>query len=94
MTTFNGAQFGLFTQRALTERRYKYIWNATDVDELYDLREDPDEMVNRIADPAFARVLADMRARLHAELAACSDNIARSRWLQGQFLSGEKLQPF
>ena len=27
---------------------YKYIWNPTDVDEMYDIKEDPAEMINLI----------------------------------------------
>jgi choline-sulfatase len=51
-------------------RRYKYILNegAPDsrgpIDELYDLQEDPGELVNRIDDPALRGVQDDLRARL------------------------------
>ena len=39
--TGSGQQFGLYSQRMIRDRRYKLVWNATDVDELYDLEADP-----------------------------------------------------
>ena len=30
--------------------RWKYLWNRTDIDELYDLESDPDEMANLAGD--------------------------------------------
>jgi arylsulfatase A-like enzyme len=44
----------------------KYGWNCTQRDELYDLSKDPHEMDNRIADPAYADRLADLRQRTAA----------------------------
>ena len=44
--TCNGQQFGLYCQRLVRDRKYKFIWNATDIDELYDLESDPFEMKN------------------------------------------------
>lgn len=52
---FHGEFLGhenLYTQRLVRTRRHKYVWNAFDYDELYDLEADPHEMVNRVADPA------------------------------------------
>lgn len=40
------------------------MWNATDVDELYDLEDDPGELRNRVADPVCSEELARMRRRL------------------------------
>ncbi|MEG3152404.1 sulfatase [Sphingomonas sp. ZT3P38] len=48
-------------------------------EELYDLARDPDEIDNVAADPAYAKVLADMRRRLQAVRAATHDP-----WLAGQ----------
>ena len=33
VAVYNGAQFGLFMQRMLRDRHWKYVWNPTDVDE-------------------------------------------------------------
>ncbi len=41
-----------FTQRIIWDGDWKLVWNGFDVDELYDLRHDPQELVNRIDDPA------------------------------------------
>jgi uncharacterized sulfatase len=50
--------------RAACDGRYKLVINLLTSDELYDLQSDPDELHNRIADPA----LATHRARLHAQI--------------------------
>jgi arylsulfatase A-like enzyme len=43
---------------------YKYVRRLYEQDELYDLRADPQEMVNRVDDPALAGVLAQLKERL------------------------------
>lgn len=45
-------------------RDWKYVQRLYESDELYDLRADPGELVNRIADPACAGVLAGLKDRL------------------------------
>ncbi len=54
------------TMHALRGGRYKYIryHGIWDTDELYDLREDPGETQNLIADPAFADTVEEMNRRL------------------------------
>ena len=64
VSTLNGAQFGLFTQRCIKTDRWKYVWNTTDTDELYDLQEDPWEITNRIHDSACQETVRQLRARL------------------------------
>ena len=46
--------------------RYKYMWyhGVWDKDELYDLKDDPDEMTNLIDDPATKQIRKDMVAEL------------------------------
>jgi arylsulfatase A-like enzyme len=90
VSTYNGQQFGLYTQRMLRDRRWKYIWNLTDVDELYDLQEDPAELVNRVDDPALRPMLATMRQRLWHELESWGDYPPKSQWLRAQLLEGRK----
>ena len=91
VATYNGQQFGLFTQRMLRERRWKYVWNATDVDELYDLETDPNEMGNRIADPTLAPRVARMRRRLLEVLEAEGDSMVANPWMRDQLTNGRKL---
>ena len=50
---FFGQRFA-FTQRIVWQDRYKYVFNAFDYDELYDLASDPHEMRNLTDDPACA----------------------------------------
>lgn len=45
-------------------REYKYVRRLYEPDELYDLREDPRELHNRIDDPTLAPVLAELKDRM------------------------------
>jgi arylsulfatase A-like enzyme len=54
---------GVPTYCAVRGKRYKYTEYDTGEEELYDVVEDPLEMVNRATDPVLAAVLGDMRAR-------------------------------
>lgn len=83
---YNGQQFGLYTQRMVRDRRFKYVWNPTDVDELYDLENDPWEMVN-LAE-SRTDVIARYRRRLHETFAALGDKMADGLWTRYQ-LTGE-----
>jgi arylsulfatase A-like enzyme len=62
-TQCNGVEL-YYTQRSVTTKDYKYTFNGFDKDELYDLVEDPHEMRNLAADPAYRDVLQQMSARL------------------------------
>ncbi|MGB9610556.1 MAG: sulfatase/phosphatase domain-containing protein, partial [Bryobacteraceae bacterium] len=54
------------TVHALRTRRYKFVrvHGLWDIDELYDLDEDPIESRNLIFDPAHRRTAEELRARL------------------------------
>jgi arylsulfatase A-like enzyme len=60
---FNGVEL-YYTQRAVTTREYKYVYNGFDFDELYDLRQDPLELVNRADDPAYREIKHDLVRRM------------------------------
>ncbi|MDI9469546.1 MAG: sulfatase-like hydrolase/transferase [Bacillota bacterium] len=85
----HGQQFGLYTQRALRTVDWLYVWNLTDIDELYDCRRDPGQRVNRIADPGCATILADLRRRLHEELRQRGDPFVG--WTDRQLLEGRQV---
>jgi len=57
---------GILAFRTLTTRRWRITRNERDPEggELYDLQEDPGELVNRWADPARASVRSDLLAAL------------------------------
>jgi len=61
---FHGLANTPYTMRTIRRGRHKYGYNFAAADELYDLGEDPYEMVNRVEDPAYADALNDMRLRL------------------------------
>lgn len=91
LVTYNGQQFGLFSQRMICNHMYKYVWNPADVDELYDLVKDPHELKNYVYDPDYKEVLKQMRLDLAEELVAVDDCLYKSRWLKKQLLEGIKL---
>jgi arylsulfatase A-like enzyme len=88
--TYHGNQFGLYSQRMLRTRRWKYVWNATAEDELYDLEADPGELTNLAAGGAFAAELADLRRQLAATMAATQDPLLNP-WTKSQLLEGRKV---
>ncbi|MHC4914647.1 MAG: sulfatase-like hydrolase/transferase [Planctomycetota bacterium] len=62
-TQCNGVEL-YFTQRSVTTREHKYVYNGFDDDELYDLVRDPGETVNLAADPACAEVKRRLCGRI------------------------------
>jgi len=62
-TQCNGIEL-YFTQRSVMTRDYKYVFNGFDVDELYDLRNDPHEMRNLIDRADLEPVKRDMCRRM------------------------------
>ncbi len=90
MSMYHGNQFGLFSQRMLRDRRWKYVWNLTAEDELYDLESDPGEHHNRARDPACAEELGRLRRRLAAWLRETGD-ILLNNWTKRQLLEDAKI---
>ncbi|MBB6669409.1 sulfatase-like hydrolase/transferase [Cohnella nanjingensis] len=91
VSTYNGQQFGLYTQRMIRTAQWKYIWNPTDVDELYELRTDPGELVNRMGEPGLNDLVIDLRRRLYERLSDDGDAIVANEWMRHQLLDGAKL---
>ena len=87
VSSSNGQQFGFFCNRSIRTGQYRYVWNLTDVDELYFLPEDPGEKRNLAADPAFAPVLKELRGKLYHKLVAYDDPFAKG-WV-GEQLTGD-----
>jgi N-acetylglucosamine-6-sulfatase len=72
-----GTSQGL-TFTALRNYRWKYVEHTTGEVELYDLENDPDELVSLHADPALAPLRAELARRL-AVLRACAGTSCRAR---------------
>jgi arylsulfatase A-like enzyme len=72
LCAYYGGEF-LYTQRIAITDRFKYVFNGFDIDELYDLERDPEEIHNAAYDPAYARYADDMRARLYEMMAQFED---------------------
>ncbi len=58
--------FWKYLGRQVITDRYKYIWNDGDIDELYDLKEDPYELNNLIDDRNHAEILDKLKGQLKA----------------------------
>ena len=93
VSTSNGQQFGLYTARAIRTKRWKYVWNLTDVDELYDLEADPGEKTNLVSAPGNRELLGELRRRLWDDLSSHGDPFTKSAWLRHQLLDGKIVPP-
>jgi len=58
-TQCNGVEL-YYSQRSVMTQEFKYTFNGFDLDELYDLRTDPDEMQNINDDPIYLEVKKDL----------------------------------
>ncbi|MBT7840686.1 MAG: sulfatase-like hydrolase/transferase [Lentisphaerae bacterium] len=71
---FNGFdRRGMFLQRMLVTKRHKYIFNAADFDELYDLEADPHELKNIINSPEMQETRQALARRLANEMQETGD---------------------
>jgi len=73
-----------YSQRLVRTRKAKYIFNAADFDELYDLQHDPNELHNVIADPNYRELLQQMRRHMRRWLSKYDDPVLK-------FFDGERL---
>lgn len=80
MCAYYGGEF-LYTQRIAITQRFKYVFNGFDIDELYDLERDPEEMHNAVADLSYTKYCDDMRARLYEMMSQFEDPYGTpTRW--------------
>ncbi len=92
--TSNGQQFGLYTTRCIHTRKWKYVWNPTDIDELYDLEHDPGEKQNLISRKENLPLVERLRKDLWQELCRHEDPFITSPWVKHQLLDGKKVMPY
>ncbi|MBN2451535.1 MAG: sulfatase-like hydrolase/transferase [Lentisphaeria bacterium] len=71
----------LFTQRQVVTHDHKYVYNGFGKDELYDLRRDPDEMVNLIDRPEYRDVLRDLLGRMWRFAYLEQDRLGETQYL-------------
>lgn len=71
---YNGKWYGI---RAVRTPHWKYCWNPVGIDELYDLKNDADEAVNRIDDPKAATDLQHLQHLLLDHLETTGDPAIR-----------------
>jgi arylsulfatase A-like enzyme len=71
---FHGHHFP-YSQRMLRNDRYKLILNPADISELYDLAQDPAELVNRIDDPELFDVRKQLMTKLYNHIEATGDKL-------------------
>jgi len=79
---FHGHHFP-YPQRGIRTRTHKLVVNPPDVNELYDLLADPDEMRNVYTEPSYAAIRDDLMRRLYAHLVASDDNF--HHWMTTMF---------
>ena len=65
--------FTVAQQRLVRTRTHQLTFNAADQGELYDLRADPHQLVNRYGDPALEAVRRDLGARMQAHMERLGD---------------------
>jgi arylsulfatase A-like enzyme len=69
------AQLFPYEQRILRTERYKFVFNRSDIGELYDLVEDPWEMQNRIDLPEWQGVQTQLMDRMREHMVRLNDPI-------------------
>ena len=72
LCAYYGGEF-VYTQRIALTRRFKYVFNGFDFDELYDLEKDPHELRNVVEVPSYRVDADDMRARLYEMMTRFGD---------------------
>lgn len=86
LAEYHGHHFP-YPQRMLRSRTHKLVVNPESVNELYDLLTDPDELTNRIGDPALAQVERALVRELYRQLRDRGDNF--HHWMTPMYDVGE-----
>jgi len=83
---FHGLHFP-YPQRMIRTERYKLVVNPADINELYDLGTDPDELHNRYNHPELGTIRRQLLARLYEELRRRGDNFYH--WMTTMYEIGD-----
>ncbi len=73
-TQCNGVEL-YYSQRSVMTRDYKYVYNGFDWDELYDLQNDPHEMINLAKDPHYDEIKHELVRQMWRFAAAQNDEL-------------------
>ena len=92
-SSYHGNQFGLYSQRMVRDQRWKYIWNPTAEDELYDLAATRAELHNRADDLEATPELNRLRERMVCWLQRTGDPLLNA-WTQRQRGRGASVDGF
>jgi arylsulfatase A-like enzyme len=79
-TQCNGVEL-YYTQRSVTTRDFKLTFNGFDRDELYDLRNDPHEMVNQANNPKYIKVKKNLYRLLWQFALQNDDHFAQNPYI-------------
>jgi len=63
VSEFHGHRF-FYSTRMVRTRKWKYIFNAADIDELYNIYEDPWELENLIDNKRYSHIIKNLREKL------------------------------
>ena len=85
-STYNGQQFGLYSQRMVRDDKFKYVWNATDIDEFYDLENDPFELENIIDKSEVQEILKQYKKKLYNTFNELGDRLLQNDWMKNALL--------
>lgn len=72
---FHGSHMGLYSMRLLTTDNWAYVYHTNDIDELYDRRDDPWQMKNLAADPAYGETLDRLKREMVDWMSATNDHL-------------------
>jgi len=86
-------RWGFTPIRCIRTNRYKLAINLLDMDELYDLEEDPGEIVNRIDDPALAKLRDELHDRLLTWMDTRIDPLRGNGWWQRPWRPAKIMPP-
>ncbi|TVR52376.1 MAG: DUF4976 domain-containing protein [Spirochaetaceae bacterium] len=80
-----GTESGMYSSRMLRDERWKFVWNPLDVDELYELENDPGEISNLIDVPDHADRISAMKRRLADWMQTVGDKLLNT-WTRIELL--------
>lgn len=86
---FHGSHMGLYSMRLLTTDDYTFIYHTNDIDELYDRRSDPHQLINLVADPGCGEVLSQLKRQMIGWMAATGDQL-HNEWTVDWLSDGDQ----